>query len=58
VLESVEDDDPQASFYTSLQHRYGRSYEVSDAAVRVVMTIRPTTFVATEDGGITAVSRA
>ena len=56
--EAVEDDDANASFYKGLQHRYGRDYEVTDKHVRVVLTIRPETFVATEDGGITAVSRA
>ena len=56
VLESVEDDDADASFYKGLQHRYGRDYEVTDKDVRVVMTVRPTKFIATEDGGITATS--
>ena len=36
VLESVEDDDAEASFYKGLQHRYGRDYEVTDKDVRVV----------------------
>ena len=58
VLESVEDDDADASFYKGLQHRYGRDYEVTDKDVRVVMTVRPTKFIATEDGGITATSKA
>ena len=58
VVEVTEDDDAEASFYKGLQHRYGRDYEVTDKNVRVVLTIRPETFVATEDGGITAVSRA
>jgi PPOX class probable F420-dependent enzyme len=44
VLESVEDDDEQASFYQSLQRRYGQSYPITDAPVRVILTIRPTTF--------------
>jgi PPOX class probable F420-dependent enzyme len=40
-VETIEDDDPQASFYQSLQRRYGRSYPIQDAAVRVIVTIRP-----------------
>ncbi|MBO0870953.1 MAG: PPOX class F420-dependent oxidoreductase [Micromonosporaceae bacterium] len=42
VLESIEDDDDRASFYLSLQQRYGKSYPVTDAPVRVILTIRPT----------------
>jgi hypothetical protein len=37
----IEDDDAQASFYQSLQKRYGRSYVIPDAPVRVIVTIRP-----------------
>jgi PPOX class probable F420-dependent enzyme len=58
VVESIEDDDDRASFYKGLQHRYGQDYEVTDTHVRVVMTIRPTKFIATEGGAITATSRA
>ena len=58
VVEATEDDDATASFYKGLQHRYGRDYEVTDTNVRVILTIRPDTFVATDDGAITAVSRA
>ena len=54
VVESVEDDDSTASFYKKLQHRYGMDYEIHDAPVRVVMTIRPTKVIATEGGGIVA----
>jgi PPOX class probable F420-dependent enzyme len=54
VVESVEDDDETASFYKALQHRYGMDYEIHDAPVRVVMTIRPTKVIATEGGGIVA----
>jgi PPOX class probable F420-dependent enzyme len=56
VVEAVADDDEQATFYKGLQHRYGMDYEIRDAPVRVVMTIRPTKFVATEGGGIVATS--
>src|SRR4051794_321141 len=58
VVESVVDDDADASFYKGLQHRYGMDYEVTDKDVRVIMSIRPTTFIGTEGGGITATTRA
>jgi len=45
VVERIEDDDEKASFYLSLQARYGRSYEIVDAPVRVVLTIRPESFI-------------
>jgi PPOX class probable F420-dependent enzyme len=32
VVESVEDDDAEASFYKTLQRRYGNEYDVKDAA--------------------------
>jgi PPOX class probable F420-dependent enzyme len=54
VVEKIEDDDAGASFYKSLQHRYGRDYPTRDAAERVVVTIRPDTFVAVVNGGVTA----
>jgi PPOX class probable F420-dependent enzyme len=46
VVEKIEDDDAQASFYLSLQRRYGRDYPIRDAAVRVILTIRPEKVVA------------
>jgi PPOX class probable F420-dependent enzyme len=55
VVESVEDDDAEASFYKSLQRRYGNEYEVKDAAVRVVITLRPEKYVAVEGGGVVGV---
>lgn len=58
VVDSVEDDDSTASFYKDLQHRYGMDYDVEDADVRVILTVRPTTFIATEGGAVTATSRA
>jgi PPOX class probable F420-dependent enzyme len=45
VVESIEDDDDQASFYQSLQKRYGQSYPIT-AAVRVILNIRPEKFIA------------
>ncbi|MFC0526841.1 PPOX class F420-dependent oxidoreductase [Phytohabitans kaempferiae] len=54
VVESIEDDDAEASFYKELQHRYGMDYPIRDAPVRVVMTIRPEAFVAVTGGGVVA----
>lgn len=45
TVESVEQDDAEASFYRSLQERYGNVYPITDADRRVVITVRPTTFV-------------
>lgn len=53
VVESIEPDDEQASFYRFLQERYGHVYDILDAPVRVVVTIRPTGFVAVVGGSIT-----
>jgi PPOX class probable F420-dependent enzyme len=50
VVETIEDDDAEASFYQSLQRRYGMSYPIPDAPVRVVITIRPESFVAVRNG--------
>lgn len=36
--------DPDAAFYRHLQQRYSREYPISDAAVRVVVSVRPTGF--------------
>jgi PPOX class probable F420-dependent enzyme len=52
VVEGVEDDDEQASFYRSLQKRYGMEYPVKDAAVRVILTIRPEKYVAVKGGAV------
>jgi PPOX class probable F420-dependent enzyme len=54
AVESVEDDDEQASFYQSLQKRYGQSYPIADAGVRVILTIRPDKYVAVEGGSVTS----
>jgi PPOX class probable F420-dependent enzyme len=51
-VESIEDDDEQASFYRHLQARYGRDGEVSERTVRVVVTIRPEAFVAVRGGAV------
>ena len=56
VVESIADDDAEASFYKSLQARYGMDYPVPDAAVRVIMTIRPEKFVAVQGGSVVASS--
>ncbi|MGH2900158.1 MAG: PPOX class F420-dependent oxidoreductase [Solirubrobacteraceae bacterium] len=55
-VESIEPD-PGAAFYVSLQKRYGLSFPVHDADVRVVITVRPTKYVAVE-GGMTERERA
>jgi PPOX class probable F420-dependent enzyme len=52
VVESIEDDDAEASFYKGLQRRYGMEYPVPDAAVRVIMTIRPEKYVAVAGGSV------
>ena len=51
VVESVEDD-PEGKFYRSLQERYSNVYPISDADVRVVVTLRPTAFVAVQGGAV------
>jgi len=45
VVENIEDDDAQASFYRALQQRYSRPLHIKDADVRVIVTIRPESFV-------------
>jgi PPOX class probable F420-dependent enzyme len=53
TVESVVDDDTEASFYQSLQRRYGQSYPIADADVRVIITIRPDKYVAVQGGSVT-----
>ncbi|MGI5148987.1 PPOX class F420-dependent oxidoreductase [Plantactinospora sp. CA-294935] len=50
VVEKIEDDDEVASFYRSLQQRYDNVYEIKDAPERVIVTIRPESFVAVTNG--------
>ncbi len=45
-VEKIEDDDADASFYQSLQQRYGQTYPIQDAPVRVIVTIRPEKLIA------------
>lgn len=45
LVERVEDD-ADASFYRSLQRRYERVHDVTDASVRVVITVRPQRYIA------------
>jgi PPOX class probable F420-dependent enzyme len=54
VVETIEDDDAQASFYKSLQQRYGMDYPIGDADVRVIVTIKPESFVAVSGGSVTS----
>jgi PPOX class probable F420-dependent enzyme len=51
-VESMEPD-VDATFYRSLQKRYGIEVPVFDADVRVVVVVKPVAFVAV-DGGLTA----
>jgi PPOX class probable F420-dependent enzyme len=51
-VESIEDDDEKASFYRSLQERYGMDYEITDADVRVIVTIVPEEYVAVRGGSV------
>jgi PPOX class probable F420-dependent enzyme len=52
TVESIEDDDAEASFYQSLQKRYGQSYRIADADVRVILIIRPDKYVAVQGGSV------
>ncbi len=52
VVESTVDDDADASFYAGLQQRYGMDYPITDADVRIVITVRPTKVVAVAGGQI------
>src|SRR4249919_3318894 len=45
AVEKSEPDDDVASFYQSLQRRYGESYDITDAYKRVILTVRPTAYV-------------
>jgi predicted kinase len=51
-VEAIEDDDADATFYRSLQTRYGRDNPVADAPVRVVVTVRPESFVTVRGGKV------
>lgn len=53
VVERIEDDDAEGSFFQFLSMRYnGRAGPVRDAAVRVVLVIRPDTFIAGNGGHV------
>jgi PPOX class probable F420-dependent enzyme len=52
TVEDIVDDDDQASFYQSLQKRYGTGGRISDADVRVILVIRPEKYVAVEGGWV------
>jgi len=51
-LERTEDDDAQASFYHSLQIRYGNVYPITDAPERVILTFRPELYIAVTNGAV------
>ena len=50
VVDSIEDDDEKASFYRSLQERYHNVYDITDANQRVIVNIRPVSFVVVDNG--------
>jgi len=52
VVESIADDDATATFYKKLQARYGMDYEVPDADVRVIITIKPQLYVTVNGGAV------
>jgi PPOX class probable F420-dependent enzyme len=52
---SMTHDDAEASFYQRLQRRYGPSYAVDDADVRVILTIEATKIILLEGGAIVGV---
>ncbi|GGL07517.1 hypothetical protein GCM10012284_47330 [Mangrovihabitans endophyticus] len=51
-LDGVVDDDADASFYRSLQERYGNVYPITDADVRVIIAFRPEKYVAVTAGKV------
>ncbi|GAA4832312.1 PPOX class F420-dependent oxidoreductase [Luteimicrobium xylanilyticum] len=53
-VESITPDDAEASFYRSLQERYGNVYPIPDADVRVIVAVRPERFVAVGGGSVEA----
>lgn len=48
----IAPDDETASFYKSLQYRYGMDYEVPDIAVRVIVSVRPDKYVIVGGGQV------
>ena len=52
VVESIDDDDETASFYQSLRDRYGMPGKITDADVRIIITIKPETYVAVTGGAV------
>lgn len=50
VVVGIEDDDEKASFCRSLQIRYDNVNDITDAAVRVIVSVRPTRFFAVTGG--------
>lgn len=54
TVESMDPDGAGAPFYRSLQERYDRTYPIGDADVRVVVRVRPESFVAVAGGGVLA----
>ena len=51
VVEDVRPD-PGGEFYRTLQRRYGMDYEIKDADVRVIITVRPTKYIRVKGGSV------
>ena len=54
TVEKIEGD-PGAEFYRSLQRRYGMEYPITDADVRVGITISPDRYIAVRSGAVVGV---
>ena len=50
TVDAIDDDDEAASFYVSLQERYGKPRPIPPNHGRVVISVRPTRFVAVDNG--------
>ena len=54
VVKEIVDDSGNAAFYRSLQCRYGFTSSNTDLLVRVVVVVRPTSFVGIRGGRVVA----
>jgi PPOX class probable F420-dependent enzyme len=54
TVEGITDDSADAEFYKSLQKRYGMDYPITDADVRVIITIRPDRYIKVAGGSVTS----
>lgn len=46
------DPDPAAAFYRTLQQQYGNKYDITDAAGRVVISVRPSRYIRVDRGEV------